>query len=115
MADGRITLLSYHGKYVSAQPDGRIEVNRNNAKAWEIFKLEEGKVPVKRRISDTDYAASLAGLGGVGLQGHHGFYVSANATCQVRSLDSSEVVTVIKVGHNVVAFRSRFGKYLSGE
>ena len=34
---GKITFLSYHGKYVSAQPDGRIMVDRERALAWEHF------------------------------------------------------------------------------
>ena len=38
---GRIALKSVHGKYLSAQPDGRAEWNRTVASDWEFFELGE--------------------------------------------------------------------------
>ena len=41
--DGRkITLRSTHGKYVSAQPDGTVQINRDHAPpgGWEEFTVE---------------------------------------------------------------------------
>ena len=38
---GKIALKSIHGKYLSAQPDGRAEWNRTVASDWEFFKLGE--------------------------------------------------------------------------
>ena len=38
---GRIALKSVHGKYLSAQPDGRAEWNRTVASDWEFFELSE--------------------------------------------------------------------------
>ena len=41
--DGRkITLRSTHGKYVSAQPDGSVQINRDHAPpgGWEEFTVE---------------------------------------------------------------------------
>lgn len=35
-------MLSYHGKYVSAQRDGKIEVNRDRALGWEQFTVLDG-------------------------------------------------------------------------
>ena len=119
---GRITLRSHHGKYVSAQPNGNIEVNRDRALGWEMFKVEDGHnpvtitaVPVTRRTSDTDHAALLASYGRIGLEGAHGFYVSANATCRETTVEDSEIIGVVRVKHNVLALRSRFGKCLSGQ
>ncbi|XP_063683403.1 uncharacterized protein LOC134817951 isoform X2 [Bolinopsis microptera] len=120
VADGRITLLSYHGKYVSAQPDGRIEVNREGAAAWEHFSVTEGPSAAAcaaacaaASADSPDHADSVTGK--VFLQGHHGYFVSANATCQVNDCGSSETIDVIKISPNVVAFRSYFGKYLSAQ
>ena len=38
---GKIALKSVHGKYLSAQPDGRAEWNRTIANDWEFFELGE--------------------------------------------------------------------------
>ena len=38
---GKIALKSVHGKYLSAQPDGRAEWNRVIASDWEFFELGE--------------------------------------------------------------------------
>ena len=38
---GKIALKSVHGKYLSAQPDGRVEWNRTVASNWEFFELGE--------------------------------------------------------------------------
>ena len=38
---GKIALKSVHGKYLSAQPDGRAEWNRTVANDWEFFELGE--------------------------------------------------------------------------
>ena len=43
VAGGKITLYSYHGKYVSAQPNGTIEVNRDRALEWEYFEVLDGR------------------------------------------------------------------------
>ena len=123
LPDGRITLKSNHGHYLSAQPNGKIEVNRTKAQGWEAFRLEDGSSPVTdsdsrlsvRRTSDTDHAALLATWGRIGLKGSHGYFVSANATCKSKHLEESEMIGVLRIDHNVAAFRSRFGKYLSGE
>ena len=54
-----VALRSVHGKYLSAQPDGRAEWNRDHASTWEYFHLE------KRQD------------GKIALKGAHGMYVSA--------------------------------------
>ena len=36
-----VALRSVHGKYLSAQPDGRAEWNRDIANEWEYFHIEE--------------------------------------------------------------------------
>ena len=65
---GKITLLSYHGKYVSAQPDGRIVVDRERALGWEQFRVVDGAhaapVPAPRSVtfrSNDVFPSNLAG------------------------------------------------------
>jgi len=56
---GTVSLRSVHGKYLSAQPDGRAEWNRDYASAWEYFQVEQRH------------------NGKIALKGAHGKYVSA--------------------------------------
>ena len=47
---GTVSLRSVHGKYLSAQPDGRAEWNRDHASTWEYFQVEQrhnGKITLK--------------------------------------------------------------------
>lgn len=39
--DDKIALKSCHGKYLSAQPDGSLEWNRDECAAWEWFTKED--------------------------------------------------------------------------
>ena len=41
--DGRFTFLSHHGHFLSAQPNGTFQVNRREAKEWEMFTVEEAQ------------------------------------------------------------------------
>ena len=48
--NGTVSLRSVHGKYLSAQPDGRAEWNRTIAAEWEYFQVEQrhnGKITLK--------------------------------------------------------------------
>ena len=38
--DGKITLKSFHNKFVSAQPNGSWQVNRDKALQWEYITIE---------------------------------------------------------------------------
>ena len=44
---GSITLKTAHGKYLSAQPNGTLEANRDKAQGWEYFTVERN--PVDRK------------------------------------------------------------------
>ena len=116
---GKISLLSHHGKYISAQPDGRLVADREKAKGWEHFKVLDGRRPVVTEATSSSGSTSTDPADGITgkvlVQGHHGFYVSANATCQENECGNAETIEVIKVAPRVVAFRSCFGKYLSGK
>ena len=57
LGKGAITIRSIHGYYLSAQPDGNINFNREEAKEWEIFKLVGW------------------GWGRLSLRSHHGKYL----------------------------------------
>ena len=100
---GTVSLRSVHGKYLSAQPDGRAEWNRDVANAWEYFHIEErpgGKIT---------------------LRGAHGKYVSAQHDGSVQiNRDAAppggwEEFTVEDRGNNVVCLKSCHGKYLSAQ
>ena len=99
----RVALRSVHGKYLSAQPDGRAEWNRDHASTWEHFHLE------KRQG------------GKIALKGVHGMYVSAQPDGSVqinrRAAPSGgwEEFTDEDRGNNVVCLKSCHGKYLSAQ
>ena len=99
----RVALRSVHGKYLSAQPDGRAEWNRDHAGTWEHFHLE------KRQG------------GKLARKGVHGMYVSAQPDGSVqinrRAAPSGgwEEFTVEDRGNNVVCLKSCHGKYLSAQ
>ena len=100
---GKIALKSVHGKYLSAQPDGRAEWNRDIASEWEYFHLE------KRQG------------GKITLKGAHGMYVSAQADGGVQINRQAapptgwEEFTVEDRGNNVICLKSVHGKYLSAQ
>ena len=99
----KIALRSVHGKYLSAQPDGRAEWNRDHASTWEHFHLE------KRQD------------GKIALKGAHGMYVSAqpDGSVQINRREAPpggwEEFTVKDRGNNVVCLKSCHGKYLSAQ
>ena len=109
--EGKVVLKSVHGKYLSAQPDGRAEWNRDRADEWEYFHLEkrqEGKVTLK---------------------GAHGKYASAqpNGSVQINreaappggweefTVEHHFIQPVGRGGYNVVRLKSVHGKYLSAQ
>ena len=98
-----VALRSFHGKYLSAQPDGRAEWNRDHASTWEYFHLE------KRQD------------GKIALKGAHGMYVSAqpDGSVQINRREAPpggwEEFTVEDRGNNVVCLKSCHGKYLSAQ
>ena len=101
--EGKIALKSVHGKYLSAQPDGRAEWNRDIASEWEYFHLE------KRQG------------GKITLKGAHGMYVSAQPDGKVQINRQAapptgwEEFTVEDRGNNVICLKSVHGKYLSAQ
>ena len=101
--EGKIALKSVHGKYLSAQPDGRAEWNRDIASEWEYFHLD-------KRPS-----------GKITLKGSHGMYVSAQPDGKVQINRQAapptgwEEFTVEDRGNNVICLKSVHGKYLSAQ
>ena len=98
---GTVSLRSVHGKYLSAQPDGRAEWNRDHAGGWEYFQVE------------------LRHNGKIALKGAHGMYLSAQLDGSVqinrRLAQGWEEFTVEDRGNNVVCLKSCHGKYLSAQ
>ena len=98
-----VSLRSVHGKYLSAQPDGRAEWNRNIAAEWEYFQVEQRH------------------NGKIALKGAHGMYVSAqpDGSVQINRREAPpggwEEFTVEDRGNNVVCLKSSHGKYLSAQ
>ena len=101
--NGTVSLRSVHGKYLSAQPDGRAEWNRDVASNWEYFRVEQRH------------------NGKIALKGAHGMYVSAQHDGSVEinrreaPLGGWEEFTVEDRGNNVVCLKSCHGKYLSAQ
>ena len=100
---GTVSLQSVHGKFLSAQQDGRAEWNRDVASSWEYFHIE------KRQG------------GKITLKGAHGMYVSAQPDGSVQINRKAapqggwEEFTVEDRGNNVVCLKSCHGKYLSAQ
>ena len=100
---GNVSLRSVHGKFLSAQPDGRAEWNRDVALAWEFFNVEPRNG------------------GKIALKGIHGMYVSAqpDGTVQINRRVAPpggwEEFTVEERGNNVICLKSCHGKYLSAQ
>ena len=100
---GTVSLRSVHGKYLSAQPDGRAEWNRNIAAEWEYFQVEQRQ------------------NGKIALKGAHGMYVSAqpDGSVQINRREAPpggwEEFTVEDRGNDVVCLKSCHGKYLSAQ
>ena len=98
-----VSLRSVHGKFLSAQPDGSAQWNRDVASVWEYFHLE------KRQG------------GKITLKGAHGMYVSAQPDGSVQINRKAaptggwEEFTVEDRGNNVVCLKSCHGKYLSAQ
>ena len=101
--NGPVSLRSVHGKYLSAQPDGRAEWNRDIASIWEYFHIE------KRQGNK------------FALKGAHGMYVSAQPDGSVQinrreaSLGGWEEFTVEERGNGIICLKSCHGKYLSAQ
>ena len=106
----KIALKSVHGKYLSAQPDGRAEWNRTVANEWEFFELGERD---GRKIT---------------LRSTHGKYVSAqpDGTVQINRVHAppggwEEFTVETRPGstpgdaHDFLHLKSVHGKYLSAQ
>ena len=91
---------SYHGKFMSAQPNGTIECNRNHLLPWEKFTIVDGE------------------NGKVGLKSVHGKYVSAqpdgSLTCDRPWLQGWELFTMEEVDGKV-GLKGHHGKYISAQ
>ena len=109
--EGKVAFKSVHGKYLSAQPDGRAEWNRDRADAWEYFHLEKRKG------------------GKITLKGAHGKYVSAQPDGSVQinreaapqggweefTVETHFIQPTGSSGYEVARLKSVHGKYLSAQ
>ena len=103
LAIAQVALQSVHGKFLSAQPDGSAQWNRDVASAWEYFHIEErpgGKITLKSS---------------------HGKYLSAQPDGSVQiNRDAAppggwEEFTAELRDNGVVCLKSCHGKYLSAQ
>ena len=111
IVNGKVVIKSVHGKYLSAQPDGRAEWNRDSADVWEYFHLE------KRQG------------GKITLKGAHGKYLSAQPDGSVQinrggappggweefTVEHHFIQPVGRGGYDVIRLKSSHGKYLSAQ
>ena len=105
--DGTVSLRSVHGKYLSAQPDGRAEWNREVASDWEYFQVEQRH------------------NGKIALKGAHGMHVSAQPEGSVQinrreappggweefTVETHFIQPVGRGGYDVICLKSCHGKY----
>ena len=111
IAEGKVAFKSVHGRYLSAQPDGRAEWNRDRADAWEYFHLEKRE------------------NGKIALKSAHGKYVSAQPDGSVQinrgtaprggweefTVQLPLIKPISDSGYDVVRLKSVHGKYLSAQ
>ena len=111
LVEGKVAFKSVHGKYLSAQPDGRAEWNRDRADVWEYFHLEKREG------------------GKIALKGAHGMYVSAQADGSVQinrreappggweefTVEHQFTQPVGRRSYDVVRLKSVHNKYLSAQ
>ncbi|MEO1258823.1 MAG: LamG-like jellyroll fold domain-containing protein [Bacteroidota bacterium] len=92
---------SHHGKYMSAQPDGTIECNRDWLRGWEKFTVEE--------TAD----------GKFGLKSHHRKYLSAQPDgtlqCNRSWLRGWEKFTIEQTSDGKIGLKGAHGKYVSAQ
>ena len=98
----KIALKGVHGKYLSAQPDGRAEWNRDIANEWEYFHLE--KRQGARSHSRAHTACTFQ---------HRP--MACKSTAEAAPPGGWEEFTVEDRGNNVVCLKSCHGKYLSAQ
>lgn len=74
-----VHVISAHGKYMSAQPDGRLVANRNWPGAWETFKIRRIGVLGPRKIR-SGHRVALRTVHGTWLSAENGggWQVAAN-------------------------------------
>ena len=102
IVEAKVAFKSVHGKYLSAQPDGRAEWNRDIASDWEYFHLEERQG------------------GKITLKGAHDMYVSAQPDGSVQinrgaAPEGGWEEFTVEIRPNIVCLKSCHGKYLSAQ
>ena len=106
---------------MSIGSDGSVNARSEYLGSREIFEVKDASgIELPETVGGSasnahpaDHADAI--LGEVFIRGHHGFFISANVTCQETDCGSFEKIVIRKIAPNVVAFQSCFGKYLSGE
>eukprot|EP00727_Mastigamoeba_balamuthi_P000462 m51a1_g10412 putative endo- -beta-glucanase (583) ;mRNA; f:68291-70292 len=98
---GRVSLKTAFGTFVSAQDDGKIVADRSSVQAWEVFTIEN----------------SPARPSAIAFKSAHGKYISANpdnhqVTCDRDSASDWESFFPESRGNNQWVFRATNGKYL---
>eukprot|EP00727_Mastigamoeba_balamuthi_P006882 m51a1_g2814 hypothetical protein (1838) ;mRNA; f:145607-155070 len=101
LLQGRVSLKSYFNTYVSAQPNGDIEVDRTAVQSWEVFTIESSPV-----VS-----------GAIVFKSTHGKYLSANpdtheVVCDRDNADDWESFFPESKGSGQWVFKATNGRYL---
>ena len=103
-SNNKISLKSYHGKYVVAESNGDANANRVKKDVWEIFTV------------------GVVGPNTVSLKSHHGKYLGAEDRSQSydinanrRHLDAWAIFTVEKQQGGTIALKTAHGRYVVAE
>ena len=82
LAYGSVSLMTHHGKYLSAQRNGTLEANRDKALGWETFKVEDNNFFARGSVAFKTTHGRYIGIDVFGkinadstaAMGHEGFY-----------------------------------------
>ena len=98
----KVTIKSYHGKYVSAEPSGKANANKDIPEVWTVTFVNESLVNFKSRYNKYLVAESLSYTNG-----------DVNADRGVASV--WEQFEVVDKGDGFFNFLSYHGKYMVAE
>ena len=104
LAYGSVSLMTHHGKYLSAQRNGTLEANRDKALGWETFKVE-----------DNNFFAR----GSVAFKTTHGRYIGIDVFGKINadnlSAMAKEGFYPIFMGPGKIALKAHNGKFVCVE
>ena len=116
-----VSFISHHKKYLSAQPNGSLEVNRDHNLQWEQFKVKlvEAQMIEDEKNNDNEKVYDPNKKCKISLLGHHNKYICAEsngiAVCDRGHCLEWEQFWSIPTGNGSIGLMAHTGKYVSAE